>query len=245
MGIQYLENHQLDHTKGQPIYKQLASALEGVICSDYKEGDYLPSENELAAHFNINRHTVRRATDDLVAAGFIVRRKGKGAMIINNQVEYTLAAGRFTDTLDKLRRQSHSVVLSKRHAQCTKKIADYLAIKEGASVIIIDTLRLVDDEPMSLITHHLNPEYVSGIDDYYQGGSLHDCIEQQCGVSLCRTSALISAVMPNNEEALHLKSSLVRPLLKIKSFNGLASSPEEIVEVSISRSRSDRFQIKV
>lgn len=234
-----------NNDSSQPIYKQLAYALEEMICKDYQPGDYLPSENDLAIRFHVNRHTIRRAMDDLVAAGFVLRKQGKGAMVINNQIEYTLSQGKFTATLDKLRKSSSSEVLKSDVIPCNSKVANYLGIEEGQPVIVIETLRWVDDQPMSLITHFLNPQYVPSIDSLYQGGSLHDCIEEHFGLSLIRTSALISAVMPDHDDAFHLKSSLTKPLLKVKSFNGLEDQPEILIEVSVSRSRSDRFQVKV
>lgn len=229
----------------QPIYRQLAYILEEMITTDYKPGEYLPSENELSAQFNVNRHTVRRAMDDLVAAGFIIRRQGKGCLVINNQIEYSLSIGRFTATLDKLRLSSTSEVLKRDVIACNKKVANYLGLEEGQEVAMIETLRLVDNQPMSLITHFLNTEFLPGIDQLYQKGSLHECIEKNYQLSLVRTTALISAVMPNHDETFYLRSSLGSPLLKIKSFNGLRDKPEQIIEVSISRSRSDRFQVKI
>lgn len=245
MSRQIKDASALDYSGDQPIYKQLAYTLEEMICKDYQAGEYLPSENDLAIRFNVNRHTIRRAMDDLVAAGFVLRKQGKGALVINNQIEYSLAQGRFTATLDKLRKSSSSEVLKKDVIPSNSKIAGYLNITAGDPVIVIETLRLVDEQPMSLITHFLNPEYVPDIEQVYNSGSLHTCIEENFGLSLVRTSALISAVMPDNDDAFYLKSSLAKPLLKIKSFNGLQDQPETLVEVSVSRSRSDRFQIKV
>ncbi len=230
---------------GQPIYRQLADALEDIIAKYYQLGDYLPSENELAMRFQVNRHTVRRAMDDLVAAGLIVRKQGKGALVINNYIEYSLAQGKFTATLDKLRKKSESEVVSNDVISCNSKIADYFGIEEGQPIIFIETLRHVDDQPMSLITHYLNPKYVSDIDQNYKSGSLHQCIKENYSIELLRNSAVISAVMPTHDDAFYLKSALSQPLLRVKSFNGIKSSPQEIVEVSVSRSRSDRFQIKV
>jgi GntR family phosphonate transport system transcriptional regulator len=230
---------------GQPIYRQVALAIEHMIIHDYKAGDYLPSENELALHFSVNRHTVRRAIDDLVNAGFVLRQKGKGSLIINDQIEYPLSSGRFTTGLDMLRRTSVSQIIKTEVVSSSPKIAKYLGVNISAPVIVIETLRIVDDVPMSLISHYLNSELVPDIHRVYEGGSLHECIDKMYGLKLRRVSALISASMPTNEDALHLKSSLVLPLLKVKSFNAVEDDLQKIVELSISRSRSDRFQIKI
>ncbi|MGH1440412.1 MAG: phosphonate metabolism transcriptional regulator PhnF [Cellvibrionaceae bacterium] len=238
-------SHLINAGKGRPIYRQVACALETMISKEFEVGDYLPSENELSLHFNVNRHTVRRAVDDLVAAGFILRQQGKRSLIINDQIEYSLNSGRFTASLDKLRRNTSSQLIKSDLVPSNPKIANYLGIKEGAAVIVIETLRFVDSQPISLITHFLNSQYVPNIQGIYEGGSLHQCIEDHYQLKLKRTSALISAVMPTKEDAFQLKSSLTQPLLKIKSFNAIESDVEKIVEVSISRNRSDRFQIKV
>ncbi|MFT5421773.1 MAG: GntR family phosphonate transport system transcriptional regulator [Candidatus Endobugula sp.] len=230
---------------GQPIYKQLAYAIEGMITKDFSVGHYLPSENDLALHFGVNRHTIRRAIDDLVAAGFVLRKQGKGCLVINQYIEYPLSAGRFTTTVDKLGHNTVTHIIKSEKIQCNRKVANYLGIKESLSVYMIQTSRWVDDQPMSLITHFLNPEYVPNIEQYFLKGSLHECIKRHYGIDLVRNSALISATMPTNEEALLLKSALTKPLLKVKSFNSMKNLTDNIVEVSVSISRSDRFQIRV
>lgn len=235
----------LKNEDNQPVYRQVAYALEDMILNDLEMGDYLPSENELSIRFGVNRHTVRRAVDDLVSAGFVARHQGKRSQVINNQIQYPLKAGRFTASLDKLRLQSKSQLLKTTIVASTPKISDYLGLDTGSPVIVIDTLRFVDDQPISSITHFLNPHFVEGIEKTYHGGSLHHCIEENYALRLQRTTALISAVMPTHQDAIDLKVSLTQPLLRIKSFNAVAGDNKKIVEVSISKNRSDRFQIKV
>lgn len=47
----------------------------------YNIGDYLPSENELCAQFSITRTTARKALDELLKEGFIVKIQGKGSRV--------------------------------------------------------------------------------------------------------------------------------------------------------------------
>ncbi|MGS2716620.1 GntR family transcriptional regulator [Eionea flava] len=233
----------------QPIYKQLVCLLEAMIAESYPAGCYLPSENELAMHFGVNRHTVRRAIDDLVTAGFVLRQQGKGCLVINQHIHYALSKGRFTRTVDQLGHSTKTDIIKCESVKCHQKIAKSLGINtsdtHGNRVYLIQTLRWVDGEPMTLISHFLNPHYVPDIEHCYKGGSLHDCIEKNYQLFLRRTNAFISAVMPSNDDALFLKCALNQPLLRVKSFNSMTSSPEKIVEVSISLNRSDRFQITV
>lgn len=240
-----INSDEINPDKNQPIYRQVAYILGDMISKDYQTGEYLPSEKELALHFGVNRHTIRRAVEDLVNNGFIIRKQGKGSLIINNQINYSFKSGRFTASLDKLRRNSSCELIKIDVLTCNVKIANYLKIKVGSPVVLIETLRHVDDQPISIITHFLNPEYVPDIQLNYKGGSLHQFINDHYQIPLNRESALISAILPNKEDALFLKSSLTQPLLKIKSFNAIENDSTKIVEVSISRSRADRFQIEI
>jgi GntR family transcriptional regulator/GntR family frlABCD operon transcriptional regulator len=65
-----------------PRYRKLYEILRKHIADGvYKEGDILPSENELCATHNITRPTVRHALDALVNDGYIKKHQGKGSIV--------------------------------------------------------------------------------------------------------------------------------------------------------------------
>ncbi|MEO0444222.1 MAG: phosphonate metabolism transcriptional regulator PhnF [Pseudomonadota bacterium] len=228
-----------------PIYQQVSEALKKSITSEYALGDYLPSEHDLSSQFGVNRHTIRRAIEELISAGLVLRKQGKGSLVINNQIHYSLKQGRFTATLDKLGRHSRSELLNSSIINADAKVSAYLGLRKGHKVIVMETLRFVDDQPISIITHYLNPVHTPQAQERYKGGSLHAFIESTYGLTLVRQSALIAAVMPSSSDAFSLKCTLNQALLRIKSFNTKKDNPAHIVEVSISRNRADKFQIEV
>ena len=60
------------------VYEILRSHIaEGV----FKEGDLLPSENELCTVHKVTRPTIRKALDRLTNEGYIVRHQGKGSIV--------------------------------------------------------------------------------------------------------------------------------------------------------------------
>lgn len=70
-------------TNKQPVWKKIYSTLHSYVLDGlYKYGEKLPTENELAAIFKANRHTVRRALNELAHDGVISIRKGSGAYVI-------------------------------------------------------------------------------------------------------------------------------------------------------------------
>lgn len=65
-----------------PRYKQLQEFLKKQIQhAEYEVGDYLPSENELCATYNITRTTARKALEELQKEGYIIRQHGKGSQV--------------------------------------------------------------------------------------------------------------------------------------------------------------------
>lgn len=66
----------------EPVYRQLASELERMICDGrFADGECIPSEPALAAQYKIGRPTVRQATDLLVRRGMLERRRGSGTFV--------------------------------------------------------------------------------------------------------------------------------------------------------------------
>ena len=137
------------------IYKQISELLEEEIHRLYSPGDVLPTENDMAIRFSVNRHTVRRAIDELVLQGLLERKHGKGTFVLS-QINYPISTGtRFTENLNSLGRKSCSHVLRKIVIPATSGVASRLGLKTGESVIWIETLRMVDDQPFCLISHFI------------------------------------------------------------------------------------------
>ncbi len=65
-----------------PHYKRLYEDLrKQIVDGIYKEGDLLPSENELCSLYGVTRPTVRQALSSLVSDGFIRKHQGKGSIV--------------------------------------------------------------------------------------------------------------------------------------------------------------------
>lgn len=75
---------------GLALYAQIVKQLEQEVLSRYAPGDGLPSEAELAQRFGVNRHTLRRAVDELVDAGLLERRHGLGIFVLDTQLDYQI-----------------------------------------------------------------------------------------------------------------------------------------------------------
>ena len=81
----------------QPLHLQLRRALLRRIASgEWRHGDVIPNENQLAREFNLSAGTVRKALDWMEQARLVVRQQGRGTFITDPMSPEL--AGRF-DTL--------------------------------------------------------------------------------------------------------------------------------------------------
>lgn len=227
------------------VYQDVARTLEKEIRETLRSGDYLPSEAELARRFEINRHTLRRAVDQLVDAGMLLRQHGKGTLVVEHALEYQIAArARFSESLEALGHPSRSEVIGRRVLVADDRLARKSWIPAGTALLQVDTLRSIDGRPACLISHYLRREVFPGIERRYQGGSLHQFIEQHYDIRLQRRQGLISATLPNQREAALLDYPRHMPLLLVKS-NNVRAGTEEVLEYSVSRNRADCFEFKI
>src|SRR5574337_234195 len=68
-----------------PLYQQIKGLiLHSLQHGEWKPGEAIPSEIELAARFRVSQGTVRKAIDELAAEHILVRRQGKGTFVASH-----------------------------------------------------------------------------------------------------------------------------------------------------------------
>ena len=65
-----------------PLYQQIKGLiLQSLQSGEWKPGETIPSEMDLAARYRVSQGTVRKAIDELAADNLVVRRQGKGTFV--------------------------------------------------------------------------------------------------------------------------------------------------------------------
>src|SRR6476469_6912753 len=66
----------------RPLYEQIKILLtQSLVAGEWKPGEAIPSEMELAARFKVSQGTVSKAIDELATENLLVRRQGKGTFV--------------------------------------------------------------------------------------------------------------------------------------------------------------------
>ncbi len=77
---------ELDRKSYKPLYIQLSEIIiDYANENDFKNGDILPSENELLSRFDVSRHTIRLAVERLVQLGAAQKMRGQGTFFIEKE----------------------------------------------------------------------------------------------------------------------------------------------------------------
>ncbi len=230
---------------GETVYRQVQRQLEAEIRSLHRPGDALPSEAVMAERFGVNRHTLRRALEGLIAEGWVERRHGLGSFVLHKPLDYAIGQRtRFTETLEAQGYVTESVVLRKLRIAAEGGVAHRLQLDRGEPVAWIETLRRVDATPFCVISHYLPLALLPGVLDDYAGGSLHAFVQTHHGWRLRRTESLVSAGLPQGDDASLLAMPAHMPVLRVKSVN-VRDRDGTPVEYALTRFRADRMQLRI
>ena len=187
-----------------PIYHQLYNLLLDHIDNRvYKPHDQLPSENELAAKYQISRHTAQRSIRQLVAQGVAYRLQGKGTFVSDKTITYSITASlSYSAEIIGLKKAPQSKLIRMEESPASIVIARKLGIKAGDKVYSIQRVRLVDNVPMSLQTSYLPKFMVPDlIGKKFEEGSLFKTVKKEYGHEIGTASEFLRAVLADAYEA--------------------------------------------
>ncbi len=133
-----------------PHYRKLYELLrKQIIEGVFKEGDLLPSENDLCSQFNLTRPTVRHALDSLLNEGLIKKHKGKGSIVSNQPKGIGILSVSGTTSAVGRDNLSTRIIAKPKVIQWPYPfIFELTDVEKEAGCIYIERLRLVDNKPL-------------------------------------------------------------------------------------------------
>jgi GntR family phosphonate transport system transcriptional regulator len=226
------------------IYLKIAQQLKNEIHQQYESGDLLPAEQKLASRFQVNRHTVRRAIDELVQDGLIKRFQGLGNQVTQPAIDYSLDnQSCFTYNLSKAGMTLETQVLGCCEETLPYELTKRLTLPNDQKAVMIKTCRSINEQATTLIKHHLfgvTKQVMRG----YQSDSLHHFLQEHYQFQATRGKTRLKARMPTFDECQQLQIGRGIPVMEIHSQYYLIES-DTLMEYSISVSRSDIFEYSV
>jgi len=150
-----------DKVSNLPLYIQLKNYIKSNIDQGkFTTGMQLPSEAELQNMYNMSRVTVRRAIDELVKDGYLIKSQGKGTFVNRADLFKNAKDVRsFTKICEMQGKTTDSIVLVNELVEGTDSQCKFLNLPIGSKVVMLKRIRRVDGKPMMLETNFLHPAY--------------------------------------------------------------------------------------
>ncbi len=203
-----------------PLYRQIKDLImQGLASGEWRPGEAIPSEAELAIRFNVSQGTVRKAIDEMAAENLVVRKQGKGTYVASHNDPR--AFFRFLRVVPNEGGVSVplSVPLECWRAKAGLEAARILDIAPGAPITIVRRVLKFNGKPVVLDEIYLPGEIFQGLSlevlQEYQG-SLYSLFETRFGVRMIRAEERIRAVAADRATAEQLAVEEGSPLLSVE-----------------------------
>ena len=204
----------------RPLYMQIRAVLEQSLeAGEWRPGEAIPSELELAGRFGVAQGTVRKAIAALAADNLVVRRQGKGTFVATH-TEEKASNFRFL----RIRRNDgqpeypKSRLIDLRRARASADTARLLAMKTGEPIFVLRRVLEYGGVPAVLDEISLPAALFRGLTRERCAaypGSMYGFFETVFGVRMLRAEERLHAVAADAERGALLHVSPGTPLLAV------------------------------
>ena len=213
---------ELQRRSGVALWKQIHDWLEFRIREgELAPGSRLPTEQDLAERFGVNRHTVRRALTLLAEKDLIRTEQGSGSFVREQVIEYAVGARtRFHENLLRQERKPRGELISSGVIPATTDVARALELDKGEPVIQLETAGEADGIRVCLASAHFPQSRFPGLDEHYRRtGSVTQALREYGVADYRRRTTIISSRLPTAREARILRQARTKPVLVTESVN--------------------------
>ena len=219
-----------------PLYQQIKGLiLQSLEAGEWKPGESIPSEMDLAARYRVSQGTVRKAIDELAADNLLIRRQGKGTFVATHAEQHVryrfLKLMPDQGSIDTEGPAQRHIIDCKR-LRANADVARPLGLRTGDAVLQVRRVLSFAANGVFVPTI-LEDLWLPGVP--FKGltaerladdrGPMYAMFEAEFGIRMVRAEEKIRAVMPDAEQAALLKLDAQTPLLSVEriayTYNGV------------------------
>jgi len=224
------------------VYLDLTSALDA---GEWRPGDRLPTERDLASRYGCSLITIRRALSELVREQRLERTRGRGTFVLHPRIDRDFAGElSFTEEMQLRGLDPETRLIASRPESAGEAVASALGLELGSPTLYLERLRVAAGEPLLLEQVHLPAERFPGLlASDLEHGSLYDLLTERYDVRVAKARELMEPVLLRAREARLLGRKPGSPALLIE---GIASTADGTpVEFGRTFVRGDRTRYYV
>jgi GntR family transcriptional regulator len=203
-----------------PLYQQIkALMMKSLQHAEWRPGEAIPSEMELAARFRVSQGTVRKAIDELAAENLLVRRQGKGTFVATHAEEHVqFRFLRLTPDSGEVGGMARRLIDCKRQ-RAPAEVARALGLSASDPVIRVRRILSFRETPVVLDDIWLPSALFKGLTVERLAahrGPMYGLFEAEFGVRMIRAEEKIRAVAADTASAELLGLEVGAPLLSVE-----------------------------
>lgn len=204
---------EMDRSGPTPLYYQISTRIEAAIRNgQLPPGSRLETEAVLSERLGLSRPTVRRAIQELVDKGLIVRRRGVGTQVVQGSMTREVELTSLWDDLARTGQTPATRLLLHEVVPADEGTAQQLGVAGGAPVLHLRRLRLAGAVPVSVLENYLPEEFADLPADDLSRRGLYQMLRVR-GVTMRVARQTIGARRATSQEARLLEIDRNGPLL--------------------------------
>lgn len=228
----------------QPAYQRIQCVIqERIRRGKLKPGDAVSSERELARANGVSLMTARNALASLERQGLVERRRGAGTYVTVPKVDYT----QLVSTTELMAARGFAVrsqVLCCGPIESQPEIAARLGLAGDSSLVQLERLRKVEEEPLAVETGYLSAEKFGDLTRTpLDGGSLFMTLARRYGIEIAYADEEVDATVADKRTAKLLRVADGAPILRIRQV--IYSTVGQPVLYVLGLYRSDRHKLHI
>ena len=198
----------MPQSKYEQIYRIIRQEIESGF---YRTGDFLPSENEYAARFDVTRNTIRRALSILTAEGFLLPQHGRGVQVIyepdENRSVFTIGGiESFAEAVERSGKKAKTRLVTFQEITADEKISLQTGFDVGAALYYIERIRFIDNRATIHDTNMFLKSETPGLTPKIVSESVYEYLENKLGIVITTSRRRVAAeeAVPKDYEMLDL-----------------------------------------
>lgn len=206
-----------------PLYRQIKDLLlDSLRRGEWRPGEAIPSELDLAARYRVSQGTVRKAVDELSAENLLVRRQGKGTFVATHGERHVrFRFLRLTPDAGEPVAPERQL-LEFRRARASAELARALELKSGDPMVMLKRLLVFGHEPVVLEEVWLPGNLFKGLSASTLSehrGALYNLFETRFGTRMVRAEEKLKAIAADDTCAALLGIGHNHPLLQVERLS--------------------------
>jgi GntR family transcriptional regulator len=228
----------------KPRYASLAQELISRIRKNYRAGDLLPTQNELAGEFGTSLITVKRALTELGRIGLVDSVRGRGTVVRSRCIaDNHSGISSWTEAIVRQGIEPFTAWCKFSTRVPSPQIRHQLGLRAREKTILIERLRTADGVPTCLMFNEIPSRLAPGLAERgLDRESLYACLADRYGLHPFRAEEEVTARRATKSErsALAMKSDIVLEIRRLsRSASGAAIERATVI------APADRYQYRV